>query len=258
MFDNTIKIESELVAGNFSHLIINKSSFQNESATWAKAKNTRYYGHFFTALEDFILNPQHSIFIFNAGDPRWSDISGYTARLEQIFNENLNVGVVAPNQTNDPFTGKGSFVAESSVIPGLHLSTVINGIFVALSRDVAEIMHEYMTWAMSRGIDFYSMVSGWGLDYAYCAASTYMNKYVYKDTTITMDHPLGSGYNYNIANNEWFSVLKSFMEFWQEKGNDHTLIKKMFNLFRKRVDSKEPFELTAEELYLNAKSKLVF
>ena len=258
VLDNTIQIENGLIAGEFDYQIINKSKLITDDPNWVKAKDTRYYGHFFTALEDFISSPQHSIFIFNAGDARWPEISAYTKRLEQLFSDNPSAGVISPNQTNDPFTGSGSFVASSSSIPGLDLSTLTNGIFVALSRDIAEITYEYMTWASSNQVYFYSMTSGWGLDYVYCAASTYMNKYVYKDTTVTMNHPTGSGYNYWVAENEWNLITKSFIKFWKEKGYDPVMIENLFKLYIKKVDQKDRFNLKAEELYLNAKSELSF
>jgi hypothetical protein len=258
VIDNTTQIETELIAGGFDYQVINKSRLLTKDARWVRAKNTRYYGHFFTALEDFISSPRHSIFIFNAGDARWPEISKYTKRLEQLFSDNPNTGVISPNQTNDPFTGIGSFVAHSSLIPGLDLSTLTNGIFVALSRDIAKVTYEYMTWAISKDVDFYSMTSGWGLDYAYCAASTYLNKYVYKDTTVTMHHPTGSGYNYWVAENEWHAITKSFVEFWQEKGYDHVMIENLFKLYIQKVDGKDGFNLEAKELYLNAESELTF
>lgn len=258
VLDNTIEIENQLLEGGFDYQIINKSRLRIENPRWIKAKDTRYYGHFFMALEDFMSSPQHSIFIFNAGDPRWPEIASYTKRLEQIFSNNPNAGVVSPNQTNDPFTGSGSFVAHSSTIPGLDLSTLTNGIFVALSRDIAKITYEYMTWAMSNSVYFYSMTSGWGLDYVYCAASTYISKYVYKDTTVTMHHPTGSGYNYWVAENEWHLITKSFVNFWKEKGHDFVMIEDLFKLYIQKVDGKDRFNLKAEELYLNAKSELAF
>jgi hypothetical protein len=258
VLDNTIKIESELVAGEFDYQIINKSRLRTEDLRWVKAKDTRYYGHFYMALEDFMSSTPHSIFIFNAGDSRWPEISNYTKRLEQLFSDNPNTGVISPNQTNDPFTGSGSFVAASESIRGLDLSTLTNGIFVALSRDIAEITYEYMTWAFSNQVYFYSMTSGWGLDYAYCAASTYMNKYVYKDTTVTMHHPTGSGYNYWVAENEWHMITKSFVKFWKEKDYDSVMIENLFKLYIQKVDGKDKFNLKAEELYLNAKSDLAF
>lgn len=258
VFDNTIQIEASLVSGGFSYLVINKSKLLSQDVNWVRAKNTRYYGHFFMALEDFVSNPQHSIFIFNAGDARWGEILSYTKRLEQLFSNNPNAGVISPNQTNDPFTGVGSFVANSSIAPGLDLSTLTNGIFVALTRDIAEITYKYMSWAILKNVNFYSMTSGWGLDYVYCAVSTYINKYVYKDTTVTMHHPTGSGYNYETAETEWHSITKSFVEFWKESGNNYVMIENMYKLFIQKVDQKEKFNLSAKELYLNAKSELVF
>jgi hypothetical protein len=258
VLDNTIQIEKELVAGEFDYQIINKSRLRTESPNWIKAKDTRYYGHFFTALEDFMSSPQHSIFIFNAGDARWPEISAYTKRLEQLFNDNPNAGVISPNQTNDPFTGSGSFIAKSEIVPGLAISTMTNGIYVALTREIAEIMYRYIKRALSKNVDLYKMTSGWGLDYAYCGVAVYLNKAVYKDTSLTMIHPTGSGYNYTIADGEFRLVIKSFLEFWEAEGRNPNTLQEIFNFFINKVEKKNTFQLSVEDLYLNAKSKLTF
>ena len=258
VFNNTTQIEAELIAGGFSYLVINKSKFLAQNDNWTKAKDTRYYGHFLTALEDFVDKKEHSIFIFHAGDCVWKEMSEYTKKLENIFKENPSTGVVAPDQTNDPFTGPGSFIAKSELIPDLAVSTMTNGIFVALSRDIAEIIYKYMNWALGKNINFYNMTSGWGLDYTYCGVAVYLNKCVYKDTSLTMAHPTGSGYNYAIADKEFRSVVGSFLEFWDNEGHDSKTLEKIFNLFIEKVQHGTKFQLSVEDLYLNAKSKLAF
>jgi hypothetical protein len=258
VLDNTVHVEDELLSGDFDYLVINKSRLNIDNKNWIKAKDTRYYGHFLTALEDFISASKYSIFIFNAGDARWAEISKYTSRIEMLFEKNPDMGVLSPNQTNDPFTGPGSFIAKSSIEDGLVLSTVTNGIFVAMTRDLAKIMYEYMTWGLRNNLDFYSMTSGWGLDYIYCATSTYLNKYVYKDTSLTMAHPTGSGYNYEVAAKESDQITKGFVKFWAEQGHDARDVEKIFDIFLNKVHNKDKYHVTAEELFVNAESKLVF
>lgn len=258
VFDNTVQIEAELAAGGFSYLIINKSRFLKQDNNWIKAKDTRYYGHFLTALEDFVDKKEHSVFVFHAGDCRWPAMSSYTKKLEDIFKNNLHVGVVAPDQTNDPFTGEGSFIEESALISELAVSTMTNGIFIAVTREIAEIIYKYMTWAINNGVDFYSMTSGWGLDYTYCGVAVYLNKCVYKDTSLTMFHPTGSGYNYKIANDEFNLIIKSFLKFWEVEGYDAKTMGRIFDLFMEKVQHKSEFQLKLEDLYLNADSKPIF
>jgi hypothetical protein len=258
VLDNTVQIENELLSGNFSYTIINKSRLKTNNAAWTPAKNTRYYGHFLTALDDFVASQDHSIFVFNAGDGRWQKMAEYTARIESLFETIPSMGALSPNQTNDPFTGTGSFIAKSTLDPGLALSTVTNGIFIALSRELAEIVHRYMIWALKNNIDFYSMTSGWGLDYVYCAASVYLNRYVYKDTTILMQHPTGSGYNYEVANSESEAITKAFAVFWEQEGKDGDMIRRIFDMFLAKVHKKNTYHLTPKELFVNAKSELIF
>jgi hypothetical protein len=253
VFDNTVHIENELVKINSDYLIINKSNFRSESPKWKSAKQTRYYGHFFDALENFIDSTSNSIFIFNAGDSRWSDISGYTKRIEQLLETDPLIGVLSPDQTNDPFTGSGSHIQDSVVHPGLYLCTLTNGIFVAMKREIAELTYEYMKWASSNGVDFYGMTSGWGLDYVYSAISYMLDKKVYKDSSVKMSHPDGSGYNYDIAAKESNIVMESFIRYWANHKSGSHKIRNLFSIFMRKVHEKDAYTVLLKEVYQNGR-----
>lgn len=253
VFDNTIHIEDELIKGGFDYLVINKSSLNSDSPKWQLANDTRYYGHFLDALTHFVEKTDKEIFIFNSGDSRWQDMAGYTARIESIMESDSWIGVLSPDQTNDPFTGAGAFIQDSSVHPGLYLCTLTNGILVAIRRDVAELTLQYMEWALDNGIDFYYMTSGWGLDYVYCAISYLLDKKVYKDGTVMMSHPDGSGYNYTVATVEANSVMDSFVEFWSTKHSGSDKIKELFSVFMRKVHEKDNYKVLLKEVYLNGR-----
>lgn len=253
VFDNTIHIENELSKSNYDYLVINKSSFRTDSKNWQLAKNTRYYGHFFDALDHFVNNTQNSIFVFNAGDSRWPDISGYTARIEYLLNLDPLIGVLSPDQTNDPFTGNGSHIQDSTVHPGLYLCTLTNGIFVAIQREIAEITYDYMKWATQNGVDFYAMTSGWGLDYVYSAVSYMLDKKVYKDSSVKMQHPDGSGYNYDIAARESDIVMQSFIRYWAVHRQGNHKVRNLFSIFMRKVHEKEAYTVLLKEVYQNGR-----
>lgn len=253
VFDNTAYIEDQLTEGGFDYRIINKSSYLTESPNWIKANDTRYYGHFLDAITHFIEKTDKKIFIFNAGDSRWPDIKGYTERLEGLFSKDPLIGVISPDQTNDPFTGSGSHIKDSTQHPGLYLATLTNGIFVAIKRDIAQIMYEYMKWAGSHGVSFYTMTSGWGLDYLYAAATYMFDKKVYKDSKVKMNHPDGSGYNYDIAAKESDIVMKSFIDFWAETRPDSHKVRALFSVFMRKVHEKDSYKVLLKEVYLNGR-----
>lgn len=254
VFDNTVHIENELLKANHEYLVLNKSSFRSDSPNWKTASDTRYYGHFFDALKHFINKTDNSIFIFNAGDSRWPDISGYTKRIESILENDASAGVLSPDQTNDPFTGSGSHIKDSTNHPGLYLCTLTNGIFVALQRDVAQMTYDYMAWALKNGVNFYDMTSGWGLDYIYSAVSYMLDKKVYKDRTVKMYHPDGSGYNYEIAARESKIVMESFVKYWAvHKNNEGAKIRALFSVFMKKVHERDSYTVLLKEVYLNGR-----
>lgn len=249
VFENTVNIERSLHSSGLDYLILNKSSMSFPHPNWVKAKNTRYYGHFLTALDDFVATT-NEIFIFNAGDSSWPELGRYTRKLENLMKADTQIGVLSPDQTNDPFTGAGSYLFKSSKHEGLVLSTLTNGILVALSRDVAELMHRYMH---SASVDFYTMTSGWGLDYAYCAASYYLGKKVYKDTSVLMKHPTGSGYDYGVAAKEAYAVMDSFVEYCPKEQIDGQKIRSLFEVFMTKVHQKDQYAPTLKDVFVNGK-----
>jgi hypothetical protein len=252
VFDNGTHIEAELQFGGFDYLVINRSSVTVPFPNWIRGREGRYYSHFFTALEDFV-KTDADIFILNAGDSRWQDIAGYTARIMGFFKKDPDIGIFAPTQTNDPFSGHGSFLAHSTKHPGLDLSAHTNGIFTAMTRDIAEFMLEYY---YASGIDFDTMTSGWGLDSAYCALAIYKNKKIYRDAAVTMFHPTGSHYDYARATDEAFLVMRTFKEFCATKGLDSDVIQQIYDMSIQKVHRRESYNLTIEELYLNLKDPL--
>jgi hypothetical protein len=253
VFDNTIHIENELIKATCDYLIINKSSFRSDSPQWKQANDTRYYGHFFDALKHFVEESKNSIFIFNAGDSRWPDISGYTKRIEDLLESDKSIGVLSPDQTNDPFTGSGSHIQDSKKHPGLYLCTLTNGIFVSMQREIAELTYDYMKWAQGNGVDFYKMTSGWGLDYIYSAASYMLDKKVYKDSTVKMFHPDGSGYNYDVAAKESNIVMESFIQYWANHRSSSHKVRSLFSVFMRKVHEKENYAILLKEVYLNGR-----
>lgn len=252
VFDNTVHIEEQLLEAKFDYFVINKSSFKTNSPCWLQAKNTRYYGHFFDALHNFVTTTTtNKVFIFNAGDSRWPRISEYTEEIERLFKSDSLIGVLSPDQTNDPFTGSGSLILNSKLHSGLYLATLTNGIFVALEREIAELTYEYMLWAKKVGIDFYTMTSGWGLDYVYSAISYMTGKKVYKDSNVKMSHPDGSGYNYEIATKEANTVMETFARFWEETRGNGDNVRDLFSVFIRKVHEKESYKVSLEEVYVN-------
>jgi hypothetical protein len=211
--DNVLDISRQLVEGAIPHKFYNVSSVENQTEFWSTAEDVRYYGHFFNSIKDF-LSTEHDVFIFNAGDMGYSNYAEYTKRIEKMFEENYNLALFAPDCTNDVFVGNPSTITKSKKYPELYLSTNTNGIYVAMSRDMAGYVSMFQDWSIATGeVDFTKMRSGWGLDMAYCSLAIFLNKIIYRDSSVTMYHPTSQSYSQQQGLEEFYMTLNSFNKF---------------------------------------------
>jgi hypothetical protein len=211
--DNCLDISRQLVEADVPHKFYNVSELENQTPHWHTAKDVRYYGHFFNSIKDF-LSTEHDIFIFNAGDMKYDSYSKYTRRIEKLFEDNRDLVLLAPDCTNDVFVGGPSTISKSAKYPEMYLSTNTNGIYVAMSRDMAGYISLFQDWSIETGeIDFTKMRSGWGLDIAYCALAIFLNKIIYRDSSVTMYHPPTQSYSQQQGLEEFYATLNAFNKF---------------------------------------------
>jgi hypothetical protein len=211
--ENVLDISRQLLEGNVPHKFYNVSSTENQTEFWETAQDVRYYGHFFNSIKDF-LSTDHDVFIFNAGDMGYRDYAGYTKFIEELFSENYNLGLFAPDCTNDVFVGEASTISASNKYPEMYLSTNTNGIYLAMSRDMAGYVSLFQDWSVSSGeIDFTKMRSGWGLDIAYCSLAIFLNKIIYRDSSVVMFHPTSQSYSQQQGLDEFYATINSFNKF---------------------------------------------
>jgi hypothetical protein len=246
--DNCLDIESQLSKTDLDYLVFNVSSKEVDSPNWLRSEDVRYYRHFHNSLIDFA-KTEHSVFISNAGDPEHGHYDTYTKYIEALFELDENVGLFAPSFDYDSFSGSGSFIRYSYKYQNMYLSTMTNGIYLAMSRDIALFMLEYMNWLVEvDGTDLSTMFSGWGLDLAYNSYTIYIGKNIYRDK-LQMHHPTGSSYPHNSANKEMLLILNKFNEFCTLKGLDVNRLARIQDLTLKKVQNGDRFNLKYEELY---------
>lgn len=248
---NTENTVTQLNAAGHDYVVIDVSTSKEARQSWVKTGTIRYYNHFIWALSDFVASDS-DIFVFNAGDPSFDRVGEYTSKAEGILSEDPNVWLLAPNCANDHFTNDGVKIVDSKKEPGLYLATHTNGIWVFFSRELATMMHNFLTWASKTGrLDFSGMVSGWGLDTVYCAMATYHNKKVYRDSSILVSHPRGSSYNYDKANKEYYEIVGAYLDYVEISGQRKDLASKICQTIFDKVNKKQNLQLTVEDVYVN-------
>lgn len=248
---NCLDIERQLAPSDIDYIFYNVSSEEVDSLNWVRAENVRYYGHFHNSLKDFF-STDHSVFIFNAGDPVYSEYADYTKYIEKLFDEDEKIGLFAPSFDNDNFTGLGSFMVQSKKYKNLYLSSMTNGIYVAMDRDTAQFTLDFMDWLVEdKNLYFPSMKSGWGLDIVYNSHVIYENKKIYRDSAV-WHHPIGKSYDEEQAKEEIELIVQLFFEYIQVIELDAEVYAKIIDVMVKKARLQGQVELSPMAIYFNA------
>ena len=254
--NNCLNIDDQLFASDLDYLIYNVAKEEVNRKNWVRAENVRYYGHVHNALKDFE-QTDYEIFVFNAGDPVYSDWVGYTKRLENLMATDPDIYAIAPNMVNDLFSNEGSFIAKSGKHKNLDLCTHTNGIHFALSRELALFLKKYMDWAVdAKKLLIPEMTSGWGIDTIFCATAIYRNKKIYRDVSLTAFHPKNSSTDDRVGNLELSIVLNSFRDFCEIEDMDSAVIKSIYDIAYKKARERSNYLVNIKNLYLNLEGEL--
>lgn len=246
--DNVSNTCSQLQNANLDFLIFDVCAFPMQIENSVIASKVRYYGHFYNSLLDFCYT-DHEVFIFNAGDPKFDTFGEFTKKVENLFTE-PNVWVVAPNFTHDYFNQDMSKIVESKFNKNIYLSTQSNAIWIALHRDLALNLLDFMDWMLeSEKLDFTKMISGWGLDYIICCWAIYEGKKVYRDWSTTMIHPVGS--SYSGGEEDMKIVIDSYYEYCSKNGMNVTNVKSIISTAKSKAASGKLLDLKISDVYIN-------
>lgn len=109
-----------------------------------------------------------------------------------------NIGVWAPNISGTYFKLKESRIAE---IPKTSLSIVAltDGIVFALAPSIINRM---------RQVDYSKNIYGWGIDRLFCVTAHVTSQLVVIDEAVTVEHPIGCGYDSNAAEIYFHEFIK--------------------------------------------------
>lgn len=253
---NCLEIDGQLAGSGLDYLIYNVANQDVDRPNWLRAEDIRYYGHFYNALKDFA-NTDYDVFIFNAGDPVYSNWIYYTKRVEKLMSMDPDIYAIAPNTINDIFSGNGSFIAQSTIFKDLNLSSHTNGIHVSLSRELTLLLKDYMDWAVESEILLIpKMTSGWGIDTILCAIAVYKNKKIYRDVSLNVFHPTTTSTADPVGNEEVTIVLNSFKQFCNIKGLDVSKIEKIYEIAYRKVRERANYNIELREFYTNLEGEL--
>lgn len=252
VYQNSLDIDTQLSNAGLDYLMYNDSSHSDLNDRWVRADRVWYLGHFYNAIKDF-LNTDHSVFIFNAGDGVFKDYSGLTKKVETLFESDPDCWAYAPCFSDaDVWSWDGSSIGRSTQHAGLVLSTHTNGIWVATSRKLAEVIFDFYEWMFENGHldrEFEKVNLGWGIDSVYCALTISLNKKVYRDWGCVVGHESVTDYDHGKAMVEMRMIVQQSLGYAEHIGLDPNKMGDLLNLMYRKVVTKEP--LIVSQVYLN-------
>jgi len=256
VYQNSLDIDKQLSEAGLDYLMYNDSSFEELNDNWIRAEKVFFLGHLYNSMKDFQLS-EHSIYILNAGDPLYPDYAGLTKKVEDLFESDPNIWAYSPStKGEDAWSWSGSSIADSKIYPGLVLSTHTNAIWVALSRELVDIVLRFFEWMFETNRfdrTFKQINTGWGMDSFFCAMSICLGKKVYRDWKVVVEHDARTSYDHLRAMKEMTMTINESLHFFELLDVDRKKIKDLYNLMYKKVWEKQP--LTVEQVYGIADAK---
>lgn len=214
-WDERLEISLEFdrqARGNIDYLVWDRTTTPEPRENWVVAEDVRYFGHFYNSLVDFS-KTDHGIFVFNAGDIKYEDFVGFTHKFELLFSEDPDIWLMSPHLPTDWGSGLPTAIQESKIYKNMYLTSHINGLYVIMSRELADMTLSFYEWMLEQGrMDFSRMISGHCLDWVYSAMTIYNNKKIYRDMDTVMYEEFGTSYSTKTALSECNAVRDGYTE----------------------------------------------
>lgn len=248
---NSLDIDSQLGSAGMDYLVFDVSTEPVIRPNWVIAEKVRYFGHFYNSLVDFA-KTSHEVFIFNAGDAFSTDHPGFTQRVERMMDKDDSVWMMASHMINDGGTGNTTMIQMSRKYPDHSLTIHLNGIWVALRRELALFILDYYEWLLKNGLmDFSKMVSGHCLDTVYAAWTLYNNKKIYRDWSFTMTTGLTTSHNGATSESDCVSIKDNFLEYVDQLGFDSHKVFAIYQAIHEKTYLYQHVRYPIEKAYPN-------
>lgn len=215
-----------------SYEVINSDAPNQEG--WHNLGLIWYYNQVKYALDHFINESNEDIFCFITGDISSNNFKEIYQKANFVMQKE-EVGLYAPNLTYEPWNKNVCYIGDYDLSKNLYLSCQTEGVFFFMKRQIAEQMKIFMQ-NLYKEYDLYSMKSGWGLDYVWCAISLLNNKIILRDDEYIVEHPPGSSYDHEEAKKEKKLVTNYFI--YNSLDNDKNKIIDFFTLLDAKVSGK--------------------
>lgn len=255
MLYNAIDVDKQLSEAGLDYVIFDVSTRPEPRPNWIAAEKVRYYGHFYNALVDFAIT-EHEVFIFNAGDAISDRHPEFVERVLKMMEQDSDVWMMAPRMENDGGDGMTTLIQMSKKYEGMGLIGHINGIYVAMRRELALVLLGYYEWLLeNKFMDFSTMITGHCLDTVYAAWTIYNNKKIYRDWDFWMQTIVSTSYSTRTAASECHNIKDRFSDYAGRLGGDSVKISHIYNCMRENETAKARETYPLLKMYPNLTSE---
>lgn len=235
----------------FDYLVWDRCSKPVKHANWIEAEDVRYFGHLYNSLVDFS-KTEHGVFIFSAGDILCDDFASFVSKVERMMSDDADIWMMTPHLPTDQGSGMPTAIVKSTLYPDMYLTTHINGLYMVMRRELAEMLLDYYEWMLEKGyMDFSTMISGHCIDWVYSAMVLLHNKKTYRDMSTEMYEVDGTSYNTVTALRECNMVRDRYIDWAGTFGISEQSVRstyevmsvKVKRLYREFIDLKMAYPL---------------
>lgn len=246
----SLDISAQLGQAELDYLVFDVSTDPTPKPNWVVADKVRYFGHFYNALINFV-QTSHQVFIWNAGDVSGSSQASFTKKIESYMDKDSEIWMMAPSLINDPGEPT-TIISKSNKYENFIFSIHINGIWVALRRELALFILYYYRWLLSHGyMDFYKMISGHCLDVVYASWTIYNNKKIYRDMSYIFTCGTKTSHDGSTANTDCSTIQNRFLEYISALGYNSGTVKTIYDNIYSRFSDLPNKEWPIKNAYPN-------
>lgn len=200
-YEKTKEKEAQFKAIGVKPIIINSDDNHREEGWHNIGEESYFTAQYLKAVELF---DGDALFHIQA-DASYNDWAPIYEAAKK-FHEKYNWGIYAPNVDYTWYDSSRADLKEFEFDED-HLKMVMNTDCTCwmVHKDIIEE-------AKNRGVDFSPYKMGWSFDIIYTALSFMKRRPVIRDYNFTIDHPMGTNYNKDVAEKEMHDLFNSLPE----------------------------------------------
>jgi len=254
VIETSLDISAQLGVAGLDYLVFDVSTNPEIRPNWVVAEKVRYFGHFYNSLVDFS-KTEHQVFIWNAGDVSGLFQADFTKSVERYMQNDEDIWLMGPAMINDDPYGTLTMISKSKKYYKFILSLHLNGLWVALRRELALFILDYYEWMLRHNyMNFYKMISGHCLDTVYAAWAMYNNKKIYRDMSFTLTCGTTTSHDGSTAGNDCTIIKDKFVEYVEALGYSGNKIQHIYDGIYSKFSAGNTGDWPLEKVYPNLHS----